>query len=746
MTAVAGRARAVVLALLAALAVVTGCQGAPPAAPASSPPPPWPTSADVVVVGAGTGGVGAAIQAARLGSSVVLLEQTPQLGGQALSVGAMDEGSTAIRREGLYAEYAARVEGYYAARHVAWSTCHYRSWSLCVQPSVTDRVLAEMLAEAKVDVRREVTVTAVDRRGDVVTGVQTTSGPIRARVVIDATEYGDLLPLARVPYRVGNGTGAAPSGCVQSITWTATMRRYAKGTMPADLSMIGKPPPPHYDRYAPAFRAQVRRSGNPNYPRPPSLPMGVDAFLAYRGLPDPGADVPASQTPTRQQISRTQLNRGNDQRATAQTVVDPVARRMTECQAKLRTLALLYYVQVELGRSDWAIATDEGVDERWNAAHVHCPAVPPVYAAIERAMPSRPYVRESRRMVGRWTLTGAQIHRQGSPAHAPVTFPTSIATGYYPVDLHGCRLPRSLERGETPTDRPPGLRAGPFEVPLGVLLPRKVNGFLAAEKNISQTRLANGATRLQPETMLVGQAAGALAGIAVARRVTPRAVVPLDVQDALVGAGSFLTEQHWLDVPRNTGYARSVELAQVHGLLTSPSQTRYAPDGPAPRAVAAAGLARALGLAADAGPTGFVDVPRGRSYAGAVAALRRHGIPLRCQASRFCPAAPVTRGELARWVAAALADGGRVPAAPSLPTLTDVVTGGPTAAAAYVVRDAHLMPACARSRWCPHAVAPRRVVAQALVGVLRDRLLGVPVSRWPVEPVPVQLREVPTAR
>ena len=62
---------------------------------------------------------------------------------------------------------------------------------------------------------------------------------------------------------------------------------------------------------------------------------------------------------------------------------------------------------------------------------------------------------------------------------------------------------------------------GPFQIPFECFIPQDIDGFLPAEKNLSQSRLANGATRLQPSTMLTGQAAGAIAGAAVRWEYSP---------------------------------------------------------------------------------------------------------------------------------------------------------------------------------------------------------------------------------
>ena len=117
-------------------------------------------------------------------------------------------------------------------------------------------------------------------------------------------------------------------------------------------------------------------------------------------------------------------------------------------------------------------------------------------------------------------------------------------------------------------------RIGPFTIPYGVLVPRDVDGFLAAEKNFSQSRLVNGATRLQPSTMLVGQAAGAAAALAVRHGAEPRALPPVLVQRALLDAGSELVAlRNGAHKPAGAEPGspvwKAAQLALVHGLVTA---------------------------------------------------------------------------------------------------------------------------------------------------------------------------------
>src|SRR5207302_1657582 len=82
---------------------------------------------DVVVVGAGPGGVAAALQAARMGSHVALLEETDWIGGQmtAAGVGSMDEGGLAPRDSGIYKEFSQAAIQYYNGQHKSYDTCYF---------------------------------------------------------------------------------------------------------------------------------------------------------------------------------------------------------------------------------------------------------------------------------------------------------------------------------------------------------------------------------------------------------------------------------------------------------------------------------------------------------------------------------------------------------------------------------------------------------------------------------------------
>src|SRR5438552_1867690 len=146
-----------------------------------------------------------------MGARVALLEETDWIGGQmtAAAVSTMDEGAAAIRKAGLYGEFIDHVRSYYAARGKSIGTCYWSSESACFEPLVGQRILKQMVeatngkGPGRADVFIRTTVTGVVRDGAAVRGVVVGGKvQVRGKVVIDATEYGDLLALAGVPYRV----------------------------------------------------------------------------------------------------------------------------------------------------------------------------------------------------------------------------------------------------------------------------------------------------------------------------------------------------------------------------------------------------------------------------------------------------------------------------------------------------------------------------------------------------------------
>jgi hypothetical protein len=113
-----------------------------------------------------------------------------------------------------------------------------------------------------------------------------------------------------------------------------------------------------------------------------------------------------------------------------------------------------------------------------------------------------------------------------------ISHPTTIALGNYPNDHHYTQREIPLARKSLHWG---GHWTGtPFTLPYGCLVPETVDGFLVCEKNISVSHMANGATRLQPMVMALGQAAGMAAALCVEHRCQPRSLSVRSLQNALL--------------------------------------------------------------------------------------------------------------------------------------------------------------------------------------------------------------------
>ena len=134
------------------------------------------------------------------------------------------------------------------------------------------------------------------------------------------------------------------------------------------------------------------------------------------------------------------------------------------------------------------------------------------------------------------------------------------------MDLHRCNSDANLEQSLEKKSDDTG-KTGPFTVPYGVLIPSEVDGLVLAEKNISVSRLANGAIRLQPITMLTGQAAGTLSSLSAKKNIQPRFVDVREVQDLLIEKGNSMLYPY-SDL-LGTPYFIGLQKLSIRGIITA---------------------------------------------------------------------------------------------------------------------------------------------------------------------------------
>ncbi|MCR5335443.1 MAG: FAD-dependent oxidoreductase, partial [Synergistes sp.] len=368
---------------------------------------------DVAVIGAGTGGTAAAIQAARMGMSVALIEETDWVGGQMTGAAVSTMDDVRRTRTGIYNELITRVREHYDKRETAVNTCYWGSDTIAIEPWVGQKVLSDMINEsskitlflnthvvsAKTENSKVVSALIKDDEGE---------KEIRAKVFIDATEAGDFIPLTGARYRSGRNISPDidKNSIIQDITYVAVVKKYPEG-LPDELRI--KTPPPHYNEYLPHFRRIITKNGSW---WPGDYPFNVPTHNAYRGMPDvtnpDRSRIDGGVPSTWPLITRTALNWANDYPGRkfgeagmpAKFLEDRNFRIAAERGAMGVTLAFLYYMQTELGMKDWSVDDRQGYGGSFTNDWQNWKEMPEEFAPVLKHFPPFPYIRESRRIMG----------------------------------------------------------------------------------------------------------------------------------------------------------------------------------------------------------------------------------------------------------------------------------------------------------------------------------------------------------
>ena len=557
---------------------------------------------DIIIAGGGMSGVSAAIQATRLGASVLIIEPTSMLGGQATAAGVstMDDMSR-LPESGIYRDFMDKVRSHYAEKGKSIATSYWKTDGKAFEPKIGSDILKVMAASADILYHSEIVSVKPSENGKIITA-KTPEGTksFTCKILIDATEYGDVIPLAGLKYRSGNSVSPDmnPDSMIQDITWTAVIRKYPKGV--PDI-LRPKSPLPGYDKARKNYLAYVSRNNFGAGNRSPfKLPAEFSAHNGYRAVPD--SYLPGNYTGSRKdwkRITKTGVNWGNDYPGTygwEEKFGIPIAyledksfRDEINREALIKTLHFIYYMQNELGES-WSVDPNEYDDLPKEAANL-----PEEWQNIARHFPLVPYVRESRRIVGNYTynsqaiFTNSESYRNGKKNQE---IPDSIAIGGYILDLHTGDDDDDFEHelGERQSAMRTHEPCGAFQVPMRIFIPLSDDNFLAAEKNLSMSRLATSALRLQPVCMMTGQAVGTLAALAVSYDIRPGDIHAVDVQKILADYGVMMSLAEYDDVPERSEYYGAVQIATLYRLISpdkypvypkqrisTPSKTRRVP-------------------------------------------------------------------------------------------------------------------------------------------------------------------------
>lgn len=490
--------------------------------------------ADVLIVGGSFGGCAAALAAARLGKTVVMTEETDWIGGQVSSQGVPPDEHRWIEQFGCtrsYRQFRDGVRRYYRthfplAAH-ARAEVHFNPGNALVsrishEPRTALAVLQQMLApyvhSGKVVVLLKHAAEQAETDGDTVRSVTVRcleSGnrtAIAAPYVLDATECGDLLPLAGVEYVTGaesrdrTGEPHALAGAADPTDMQAITYCFAMDYLAGEDHTIAKPD--DYDwwrRYRPDFWPGPYLDWNGPHvvtlaPRRYALfPKGEDfPLFPYRRIIDATNFTPGTYAGDMTIVNWPQ----NDY------LVGPIIDVSAEEKArhlrgaKQLSLSLLYWLQTEAARADGQ-AGYPGLRLRKDVF------------GTEDGLAKYPYIRESRRIAAEFTVLEQHIARACRADGRAERYADSVGIGYYAMDLHPSTGNRNYMH----------VSPFPFQIPLGSFIPVRMNNVLPACKNIGTTHVTNGCYRLHPVEWNIGEAAGSLAVFCLDKRAQPRDVL-----------------------------------------------------------------------------------------------------------------------------------------------------------------------------------------------------------------------------
>lgn len=503
-------------------------------------------SADVIIAGGGLGGCAAAIAACRNGLRVIMTEETDWIGGQISQQGVPPDEHQWIETHGApatYREFRNRVREYYRRNYPLKPEAAGRKFlnpgdgsvsRLCHEPRVAVAVLTEMLipyiSSGKLALLTDYKIKSADVDGDKIRSLEAlnlkTGNPvmISAPWFVDATECGDLLPLTGTEYVTGT----------ESKNQTNELHAPAKAN------------PKNNQAFTLCF-AMDYQSGKNNVQDPPAnygfwrnytpvmtppwsgrlleLKYSSPRNLEPKELGFHPEGIPTGNT-LNLWIYRRIINKANFAEGTYNgditivnwpqndyfpgNIIDVSEKEFKKHveAARQLSLSLFYWLQTEAPRPDGG--------QGWPGLRLRGDLM-----GTEDGMAKYPYLRESRRIKAVFTVleehVGAENRRLVAgeeEGKRSAEFFDSVGTGYYHIDLH----PSS--EGDNYID----FSSLPFQIPLGALIPRRMNNLLPANKNIGTTHITNGCYRLHPVEWSIGEAIGCLTAFCKGKNVSPMAI------------------------------------------------------------------------------------------------------------------------------------------------------------------------------------------------------------------------------
>jgi len=410
-----------------------------------------------------------------------------------------------------------------------------------MEPKVAESLLGDMLRQAGVTVlleRRLRENDGVRKAGGRVVSIATENGEaFTARVFADAGYEGDLMAQAGVSFTWGR-EGAAQYGESLAGVRAETPFHQFQVDLPPDGADFTKDPgvPGSADRKVQAYNFRLILSHDPPNQVPYPRPAGYD---------------PKRWDLTARYLDAMRKKLGRAQRIGEVFNIGLIPNRKADFNNQ-GAISTDY-----IGKSwDYPNATYRRREEIWRDHEeytreflyflAHDPRVPPALAKevnewglakdefVDNGnFPNQLYIREARRMVGEYVMTQRDIQTE-------LAKPDPIAMGSYNSDSHNIQRivdRRGFIRNEGDVQVP----VTPYQIPYRVLLPKRGEaGNLLVPVCLSASHVAYSTLRMEPQFMMLGQAAGVAAALAIRGGRTVQDVDTAELTRVLVSQGAIL--------------------------------------------------------------------------------------------------------------------------------------------------------------------------------------------------------------
>lgn len=478
---------------------------------------------DLVVVGGTAGGVACAVRAAREGCSVLLVQHNGHIGGM-MANGLMQwDALYGGHRAPLFTELLENIERHYVATFGEGSSDHQTirhthehypiGWA---EPHVAEREFNRLVAaETNLTLLLGHHPSAVERDGALLRGVTlrgtggTSEIRVRGALFADATYEGDLLPLARVPYRVGR----------------ESRDEYGEPHAGKVFCNIAHGPPEGVVREGLNIRSYGSRQGSIDPTSPFTADGAVQAYnFRFCVTCDPSNRVPFPKPANYRREEYVDYERksiasngGPNRKSHVNSPILPGENHgYPEADWAGREPIIRRHLDFALGLM-WFLQNDESVSagkrneyRKWGLPADEFPD--------NGHLPYEMYVREARRIVGRHMFTEHDGSLAPGLGRTPLHADSVAFTDWY-MDSHSCT-----------TDSRPGFRydgklilteeSRPAQVPYRSLLPQGVDNLLVPVC-MGATHVAWGSVRLEPVWMQTGEAAGFAAALSKREGTSP---------------------------------------------------------------------------------------------------------------------------------------------------------------------------------------------------------------------------------